>query len=357
MSTFKSLDFPVSSINFKAGDGEEAGTFEAVVAVFDKVDRHREVFDHGFFTESLKAGLPAVVWSHAWMTPPIGITHEAAETDEGLRAKGRFFVRDEEQCPLAKHVYTAMSVKGGDGRPSLREWSVGANVSKESYEDHPDLGRIVHLEEGEAVEYGPCLKGINADTRTVALKADIKQALTSGSLPIPELLEVLQELQYERTDLKAALPVSNLDFAAREKPFDSAAARRRIKAWAESDGEINFTNYAKAFLWVDDGDGAKTNVTAYRFVVADVVDGELKYVPKAIFAAAAVMQGARGGTTVGNAGEVAIKKSLDQLYGRMRSEFDDDSIVAPWKRKAQSGPRSNGEISDEHARVLADVLF
>lgn len=353
---YKSLDFPVSNFKVKAGDGEEAGTFEAIVAVFNNVDNYREVIDEGFFDQSLKSnGLPAVVWSHAWMTPPIGVSLAAKAIDEGLKVKGRFFVKDEEKCPLAQQVYTAMSVKGGDGQPALREWSVGLNVKKEAYEDHEEYGRVTHLVEGECVEYGPCLKGINPDTRTVALKADIKQALSTGSLPIPELLEVLHELQGD-ADFKAALPVSNLDFAGRDKPFDSAAARKRIKAWAGGDN-IDFSQYAKAFLWVDDTEGAKTNVTAYRFVVADVVDGELRYSPKAIFAAAAVMQGARGGTTVGSDGSAAIKKSLETLYGRMRKEFDDDSIIAPWNRKAQTGPRSNGNDNIEHSRVVAAMLF
>lgn len=202
---FKSLDFPTISFKATNGDGEEAGSFEAVVGVFNVPDRYREVIDPGFFTESLKAGLPAVVWSHAWMTPPIGVSMSAVETEEGLLTKGRFFVKDEEKSPLAQQVYTAMSVKGGDGRPPLREWSVGLNVEKESYEEHPEYGQIVHLEKGECVEYGPCLKGINPETRTVALKADIRQALSTGSLPIPELLEVLRELQ-GAADLKAEQP-------------------------------------------------------------------------------------------------------------------------------------------------------
>ena len=75
------------------------------------------------------------------MTPPIGVSMEAVETEEGLKTKGRFFVKDEEQCPLAKHVYTAMSVKGGDGQPALREWSVGLNVAKESYEEYLDTAK------------------------------------------------------------------------------------------------------------------------------------------------------------------------------------------------------------------------
>ncbi len=48
-------------------------------------------------------------------------------------------------------------------------------------------------------------------------------------------------------------------------------------------------------MWYDN-DKKKDNFTAYKLLIADVVDGELRAVPRGgVMAAAAVMQGSRGG--------------------------------------------------------------
>lgn len=157
--------------HFKAlTNGDAPGTFEAVVAVFGNVDRAGELIPKGAFADSLAAGLPPVVWSHDWATPPIGVCDEAAETDGGLRVKGRLFVADGEDSPLARQVWTAMKAVGGDGRPALREWSVGLHVKKESYEEIDGV-RVTVLEALDLIEFGPCLKGVNPATFTVGVKA------------------------------------------------------------------------------------------------------------------------------------------------------------------------------------------
>jgi hypothetical protein len=39
----------------------------------------------------------------------------------------------------------------------------------------------------------------------------------------------------------------------------------------------------------------KENFTAYKLLIADVIDGRLQAVPRAVMAAAAITQGSRGG--------------------------------------------------------------
>jgi hypothetical protein len=108
-----------------------------------------------------------------------------------------------------------------------------------------------------------------------------------------------------------------------------------VREWAtegEGDSEtVNMTKYGRAFLWRDDDEPAE-NLTAYRFIVADVYDGTLKYVPQGIFTAANVLSGGRGGTTISEEGQAKLRKSVEQLYARMRSEFNDEDIIAPWLR-------------------------
>jgi len=164
--------YPAARVKALSGADDEPGTFEAVVAVFGNVDRSEEVIAPGAFTDSLAAGLPPIVWSHDWRTPPIGVALDAAETDEGLVVKGRLFIGEDDDSPLARQVYTAMRNTDGRGRPALREWSVGLEVKSERYEDR-DGRKVVVLEALDLIECGPCLKGVNPETRTVAVKTDV----------------------------------------------------------------------------------------------------------------------------------------------------------------------------------------
>lgn len=168
-------------VSFKA-DTDDRGVFTAVVSVFDNVDLDGEVIPFGAFTETLEKGLPPVVWSHNWMTPPIGVTLEAEQLEGvGLQTKGRLFI-DDDSVPLARHVYKAMTSTGGDGRPALREWSVGMKVLSERFEEI-DGRRVTILEKLDLAEYGPVLKGANPLTRTVAVKTaaeQVNEAATEG---------------------------------------------------------------------------------------------------------------------------------------------------------------------------------
>jgi HK97 family phage prohead protease len=131
-------------------------------------------------------------------------------------------------------------------------------------------------------------------------------------------------------DEKKALPVASLPFASRDRAWDSGAAKNRVHAWAKKDdGTYDPAKLKQAYLWLDN-DGDANKVTPYRFIVADIIGGKLTYVPRGVFAAANVLQGGRGGTTIGDAGVAALKRSVEKLYARMRSEFNDDGITVPW---------------------------
>lgn len=316
-------NFQITSFKAIAGN-DQPGTFEALVSVFNNIDRADEVIVPGAFKNSIANSLPPVVWSHQWLTPPIGVTLEANETVDGLLVKGRLFIKPEENCPLAQHVYTAMTETNGDGLPALREWSVGLNVKSEHYEDR-DGTQVTVLDELELIEYGPCLKGVNPATETVSVKA------------LEDALDALKT--------KKLLPVTQLSFTDRGRPFDGNAARSNVRDYAsDADGNVDLTKYDRAFLWVDDDAG--DNLSGRRYIVADVVNGTLKYVPRAIFAAANVLNGGRGGNaanTIGQDGVDALKKSVEALYARMRHEFNDDTISVPWSQKAISDSTQENE--------------
>lgn len=138
---------------------------------------------------------------------------------------------------------------------------------------------------------------------------------------------------------------TDLPLADRDAGWDSDGAEQRVRRLASSDGSgdvdtIDWTEYARAFLWRNDDVDPETFV-AYGFGFADVVDNRLHAVPRGIFAVASVLQGGRGGTNLPDDAQDAIRGRLNGYYAAMAEAFDDPQIVPPW--------------GSEDAAVTADV--
>lgn len=111
------------------------------------------------------------------------------------------------------------------------------------------------------------------------------------------------------------LPVTD-----RGREWDSSAAEKRVRRWAGVEDEPN-DKYRRAFVWYDSD--KKDNFGSYKLPIADVVGGKLKAVPRAVIAAAAVMQGSRGGIDLPTSDVDRVKSHLARYYKKM-----DD--VPPW---------------------------
>lgn len=150
--------------------------------------------------------------------------------------------------------------------------------------------------------------------------------------------DVTDYLLLEPASLVAAVTGNpGLPFADRGRAWDGAGARKRVAAWAKGDGDkIDAAKMAQAFLWRDP-DGDATAVTAYRFGVADVINGRLTLVPRGVFAAAAALQGARGGTTVPEADQARMRSKINAMYRRMREAWDDPTLTPPWGKSTTAG--------------------
>ncbi len=116
----------------------------------------------------------------------------------------------------------------------------------------------------------------------------------------------------------------DLPLAAEDHEWDGAAAEKRVRSFTNAQDEPNAA-YRDAHVWYD---GEKPdNFTAYKLLIADVVDGDLKVVPRAVQAAAAVMDGARGGVQVPTSDVGRIKAHLARYYAKM-------DATPPWERKS-----------------------
>jgi hypothetical protein len=115
----------------------------------------------------------------------------------------------------------------------------------------------------------------------------------------------------------------DLPLADRDRQWDGDAADKRVRKWAGVQDKPN-ERYRDAHVWYDSDN--KDNFTAYKLLIADVIDGKLKAVPRGIMAAGGIMEGARGGIDLPKGDIDRVRSHLEKYYKKMGE-------AAPWERK------------------------
>jgi len=119
----------------------------------------------------------------------------------------------------------------------------------------------------------------------------------------------------------AVTTFQDLPLAERDREWDGDAAEKRVRAWAGAEDEPN-EKYRDAHVWYDAE--KKQNFTAYKLLIADVVDGRLVAVPRGVMTAGNVMQGSRGGVDLPDKDIDRVKSHLAKYYAKMGDQ-------APWE--------------------------
>jgi len=213
---------------------------------------------------------------------------------------------------------------------AIDEWSFGYDAVQTdmswAMKDGEEVN-VRNLRNLRLYEISPVLFGMNEATTTVSAKSEDDDKGVSGA--------------------------TNLPLADRDRAWDASAARGRVRSHTGSEDEPSRA-YRNAFFWFD-GDAAD-NFGSYKLPFADVVGGKLTAIPRGIFAAAAVMQGARGGADVG-ADAGAIKSRIGGYYAKMRRKFDDDSIVPPWDKSNDDDFENQVlQVLEKHGYTPASVI-
>ena len=120
----------------------------------------------------------------------------------------------------------------------------------------------------------------------------------------------------------AVTTFQDLPLADRDRAWDGDDAEKRVRRWADAEEEPN-AKYRDAHVWYDADQ--KDEFGAYKLLIADVIDGRLKAVPRGVMAAGNVMQGARGGVDLPAKDIDRVKSHLAKYYAKMGE-------TAPWDR-------------------------
>lgn len=184
--------------------GAKAGDFEAIVAVYDNVDRQGDRIKAGAFDESLeawrKSGDPIpIVLAHGWDDPFKHIGYASPDNvksipGKGLYAKGHLDIDDN---PLAKQVHRLME------RRTLKEFSFGYRIpdggERKASDGAYDLLAI------DLIEFGPCLKGVNEETELLAIKSELEHDRARERGDEPTIEERFKSLEADVASILAQL--------------------------------------------------------------------------------------------------------------------------------------------------------
>lgn len=272
---------------------DEQGVFEGYLSMFGNVDRYKDVVEPGAFSKTINDArgrkskyLFPLLWQHQ-ATEPIGGFIDMKEDTRGLYVKAQIDL----DTDLGKRAYSGLRMGYLDGL------SIGYDTIKQRWEK--DIRHLleVRMWEGSVVTFPA-----NDLTRVNAIKA----ACGSTDLPLGD----------------------------RNEAWSGSKAHSQIVQWASNDdGSVDTNKLKTVHFYVDDTNPDK--ITSYKLPFCYIVDGAPVAVPKAIFAVAAILQGARGGGNFGGADE-AIKARVSRYYTKMSKEFDDASIVPPWENEEDS---------------------
>jgi len=108
----------------------------------------------------------------------------------------------------------------------------------------------------------------------------------------------------------------------RDREWDEQAARNRIFRWAGWEDNPNPDKAQRAFFAYDAE--TPTNLTSYKLPFADVIGGELKAMPRGLFAVAQLLRGARDGVDLPEDVLRRIRSEVTTYYHKMDEE-------APWE--------------------------
>lgn len=299
-------------------EDEDYFFFEGYASTFGDIDLGNDEVQRGAFADDVKAKmavpgeakLPAL-WQHEH-DEPVGAFSVLQEDRVGLFVKGRMPKAD---TFVSGRVVPQMRVG------SVKAMSIGYTVVEWAMRDGVRLLEKLKLWE------------ISLVTTPMNPKAVI-------------------------TGLKSNAAFHDLPVAPRDQEWDAEAAMARVKSFLESAEEPS-ESFRKAFLWSD----AKNHedFDGYKLLIADVIDGKLTAVPRAIFSAAAAS--AKGITNIPEDDRDAVVASIDSYYSKMDLEspfkkssvrLDDLSILT--ERDLEKLFKSGVSFSNQTSKRLASAL-
>ncbi len=187
---------------------------------------------------------------------------------------------------------------------------------------------------------------------------------TDGKGHVTRLINVALTNLPATDDLPALVAAKAVPYASHpivEGAWDGDVAVGRLRKWASSDGSgnrdtIDWRKYAQGFAYVgSEGD----QLGDFKLPHHDVRDGKLVTVQRGVEAAAAVVNGARGGVDIPAAELPAVRRHLAQHYHQWGGRAPWESAPSEGDHKAKEGQMDEtlkklGDLAEKHEKLLKD---
>lgn len=273
-------------------DGQKFGIIKGYASTYGNIDRGGDVVEKGAFSNSIarhkQTNRPiTMLLQHSGNNIIGGFPIDQVQDDE----KGLFMEGEINLDVQAGNEAYALAKQG-----VLSDLSIGFSVNDADVDDHG----IMHLKELELWEVSLVSEPMN-----------------------PEAVI---------TDVKAVTPFQNLPLASRDTVWAASEAKVRVRKETDS-VDVPSVNYRKGFFWYDAENADKFG--AYKLPYADVIDGSLKAVPRAIFNAAARLNQ----TDISDADKTRVANNINKYYDKMGLD----------------SPLKNADLA-EHYKIFAESL-
>lgn len=284
---FLTVKFEQKSVDYD--EDKNIGIVKGYASTFDNMDRAEDVISRGAFDKTIldfkNSGRPVrMLWQHNSSELIGGYPADKMYIDE----KGLFVVGEINlETQRGREAY-ALAKQG-----VLSDFSIGFRINDFEIEKEDD--KIIRvIKELELFEVSLVGEPMNT--------------------------------QATFTEIKSVVPYQDLPLADADSRWNSEVAIERVREFTKSEDAPTRT-YKNAFLYYDRE--ASDLFESYKLPIADVIDGELKVVPRAIFAAAAALNGARGGVDLPASDVEGVKANVNKYYEKMDME-------SPLKTKKES---------------------
>jgi len=108
---------------------------------------------------------------------------------------------------------------------------------------------------------------------------------------------------------------------------------------------MNWRTYRRFFFWYDAQNAE--DFGSYKLPFADIINGQPYAIPRAIFAAAAAIQGARGGVDIPESDIPAVKSRIASYYKKLGE-------TPPWSKEAESQQKEVSDMEKQKHEVLEE---
>jgi len=281
------------------------------------------------------------------------------ETDEGLWGSGPFDLEDPEGAELARKVDQGfvghVSVDLGDFKTAAQQTAKGV---VESVTDWKLLSTTIVA---DAAMDGARIFTVRDSANITPISEPLTaRRQTAGVFSADRATLTFARSKADREDAELATApgvtltitgASNLPWAPRDYAWDAAAAQRRMIEHCGGRDNLNPECFGRAFMYREAG-ADPSLMGSYKFPFADVVNGQVRAVFRAVANAASRLDSA--GIT--SADKEALRGKIRSLYRSAASAFKDDQLTAPFDADTcTSSTQRRVEMADMAVDGLPDV--